>query len=88
MISDLLSYILLGFSLSVPVGAITIEMIKRGLRNGFWHAWFVGIGGINVADLIRRCQFADRTGCANCDMAVRLCRADLSGGWEHSGSLP
>lgn len=51
MISDLLSYILLGFSLSVPVGAITIEMIKRGLRNGFWHAWFVGVGGMS-ADVV------------------------------------
>lgn len=51
MASDLVSYILLGFSLSVPVGAITVEMIKRGLVKGFWHAWFVGVGGMS-ADVV------------------------------------
>lgn len=51
MASDLVSYILLGFSLSVPVGAITVEMIKRGLLNGFLHAWFVGVGGMS-ADVV------------------------------------
>ena len=51
MIEDLLSFIILGFSLSVPVGAITIEMIKRGLHGGFLHAWFVGMGGMS-ADLV------------------------------------
>ncbi|MFD1032762.1 LysE family translocator [Metaplanococcus flavidus] len=50
--SDLVRYILLGFSLSVPVGAITIEMIKRGLRNGFWHAWIVGVGGMSADVLL------------------------------------
>lgn len=51
MISDLLGFIVLGFSLSVPVGAITIEMLKRGLRGGFLHAWFTGMGGMS-ADVI------------------------------------
>ncbi|RLQ90967.1 LysE family transporter [Planomicrobium sp. Y74] len=51
MASNLMSYILLGFSLSVPVGAITVEMIKRGLLNGFWHAWLVGVGGMS-ADVV------------------------------------
>lgn len=51
MFSDLMGYILLGFSLSVPVGAITIEMIKRGLLDGFWHAWLVGVGGMS-ADVV------------------------------------
>ncbi len=45
------SYVLLGLSLAVPVGTLTIEMVKRGIRFGFFHSWVVGIGGM-VADLI------------------------------------
>ncbi|WP_033543182.1 LysE family translocator [Planococcus sp. CAU13] len=51
MIGDLFSFIVLGFSLSIPIGAITIEMLKRGLVGGFWHAWFVGVGGMS-ADVV------------------------------------
>ncbi|RNF38728.1 LysE family translocator [Planococcus salinus] len=51
MISELLGFVVLGLSLSVPVGAITIEMVKRGLRGGFWPAWFVGLGGMS-ADVV------------------------------------
>lgn len=35
---NVLSYIVLGLSLSIPVGPINIEMIKRGIKNGFWHS--------------------------------------------------
>lgn len=51
MAKDLLGFIILGFSLSIPVGAITIEMIKRGMRGGFLYAWFVGLGGMS-ADVV------------------------------------
>lgn len=51
MITELIGFVLLGLSLSVPVGAITIEMVKRGLRGGFWPAWFVGLGGMS-ADVV------------------------------------
>jgi threonine/homoserine/homoserine lactone efflux protein len=46
-----LSYIVLGLSLSIPVGPINIEMIKRGIKNGFWHSWAVGLGGMS-ADIV------------------------------------
>ncbi|SMO77694.1 LysE family translocator [Melghirimyces algeriensis] len=46
-----LSFVLLGLSLSVPIGAITIEMIKRGMKHGFTHSWLVGIGGMS-ADVV------------------------------------
>lgn len=46
-----LSYVLLGLSLAIPVGSLTVEMIKRGIRNGFWHCWGVGLGGM-IADVI------------------------------------
>ncbi|KYC88414.1 MULTISPECIES: LysE family translocator [Bacillaceae] len=48
---NVLSYIVLGLSLSIPVGPINIEMIKRGIKNGFWHSWAVGLGGMS-ADIV------------------------------------
>lgn len=44
----MLHYILLGFIIALPIGAISIEMTKQGLQNGFWYAWMVGIGAIMV----------------------------------------
>lgn len=40
-----ITYVLLGFSISLPVGTITVEMTKQGLKNGFMHGWIVGLGG-------------------------------------------
>jgi len=51
MISLFISYMILGITLSLPAGTMTIEMSKQGLKNGFFHGWFVGIGGMTV-DLI------------------------------------
>lgn len=45
------TYTLLGLSLSLPAGAMTVEMTKQGLKNGFLRGWFVGIGGMTI-DLI------------------------------------
>nr|WP_189030850.1 LysE family transporter [Paenibacillus albidus] len=46
-----LSYILLGLSLSAPIGPINAAQLDKGIRGGFWHAWFVGLGAIS-ADII------------------------------------
>ncbi|SCX57715.1 Threonine/homoserine/homoserine lactone efflux protein [Lysinibacillus fusiformis] len=32
----------------MPVGAITVEMTKQGLKNGFLHGWAVGLGGMTI----------------------------------------
>lgn len=32
----------------MPVGAITVEMTKQGLKNGFIHGWAVGLGGMTI----------------------------------------
>ena len=48
MIITLFTYILLGLSLAIPAGAMTVQMTKQGMRNGFIHGWFVGIGGMTV----------------------------------------
>jgi L-lysine exporter family protein LysE/ArgO len=46
-----LSYILLGLSLAAPIGPINAAQIDRGIRNGFMHAWLVGVGAV-LADAI------------------------------------
>lgn len=42
------TYVLLGLSIALPVGTITVEMTKQGLKNGFMHGWAVGLGGMTV----------------------------------------
>ncbi|MEG0473866.1 MAG: lysine transporter LysE, partial [Solibacillus sp.] len=43
-----LKFVLVGLSIALPVGAITVEMTKQGLKNGFFHGWAVGIGGMTI----------------------------------------
>ena len=51
MFGAIIQQIVLGISLVAPVGPINIEMLKRGIERGFWHAWVVGIGGM-TADVL------------------------------------
>jgi L-lysine exporter family protein LysE/ArgO len=44
-----LSYVLLGLSLAAPIGPINAAQIDRGIKNGFLHAWFIGVGAV-IAD--------------------------------------
>ena len=52
MLSLFLTNLLLGLSIALPVGTVTIEMTKQGLKNGFWHGWMVGVGGMTVDFLL------------------------------------
>ncbi|WP_442599248.1 LysE family transporter [Neobacillus sp. D3-1R] len=47
--SVFLSYILLGLSLAAPIGPVNAAQLDKGIKFGFWHSWFVGIGAF-VAD--------------------------------------
>ncbi|MGE6629090.1 LysE family transporter [Bacillus sp. NPDC077027] len=47
-----LTFVLVGFSIALPVGAITVEMTKQGLKNGFFHGLSVGIGGMTIDVLL------------------------------------
>ncbi|WP_110111971.1 LysE family transporter [Bacillus sp. CGMCC 1.16541] len=47
----LLNYIFLGLSLAAPIGPVNAAQLDRGLRNGFVHAWLVGLGA-TTADAI------------------------------------
>ena len=40
-----------GVALAAPIGPINIEIIRRGLRDGFVHGWLVGVGAL-TADTI------------------------------------
>ncbi|MEC1900210.1 LysE family translocator [Bacillus atrophaeus] len=40
------SYIILGLSLSAPVGPVNAAQIDKGIKNGFWHAWVFGLGAM------------------------------------------
>lgn len=42
------TYLMIGLAIAFPVGAITVEMTKQGLKNGFIHGWAVGIGGMTI----------------------------------------
>ncbi|GAB6931360.1 LysE family transporter [Paenibacillus sp. JCM 10914] len=39
-----LSYLLLGLSLSAPIGPINAAQLDKGIKHGFWHSWMFGIG--------------------------------------------
>ncbi|MGN7764347.1 LysE family transporter [Paenibacillus sp. 22594] len=46
-----IGYIFLGLSLSAPIGPINAAQLDKGIRGGFMHSWFVGLGAIS-ADII------------------------------------
>jgi L-lysine exporter family protein LysE/ArgO len=48
LVTLFLTNVLLGLSIALPVGTVTIEMTKQGLKNGFLHGWVVGLGGMTV----------------------------------------
>lgn len=41
----ILEKIILGISLAAPIGPVSAEMIRRGLKDGFWAAFNIRIGG-------------------------------------------
>lgn len=46
-----ISYIFLGLSLAAPIGPINAAQLDRGIKNGFFHSWLIGIGSV-VADIL------------------------------------
>ncbi len=47
-VSIYFAYVMIGLAITMPVGAITVEMTKQGLKNGFMHGWAVGIGVMTI----------------------------------------
>ncbi len=50
-INVFLTYIILGITLAAPIGPVNSLRLDKGLKNGFWHAWIVGVGSM-LADAI------------------------------------
>ncbi|WP_422657163.1 LysE family translocator [Paenibacillus sp. EC2-1] len=46
-----LSYVILGLSLSAPIGPINAAQLDRGIKKGFWHSWLFGLGAV-LADIL------------------------------------
>lgn len=51
-------YALLGLVIALPVGAISVEMTKQGLKNGFLHGWAVGLGAMTIDLLLILAMYA------------------------------
>ncbi|SDM81921.1 Threonine/homoserine/homoserine lactone efflux protein [Psychrobacillus sp. OK028] len=49
--NSLSTYFLLGISLAAPIGPVKATLLNTGIKNGFFHAWFFGMGAI-VTDII------------------------------------
>lgn len=47
--SIFLGYIFLGLSLAAPIGPVNAAQLDRGIKNGFFHSWLVGLGA-TIAD--------------------------------------
>ena len=45
------SYIFLGLSLAAPIGPVNAAQLDRGIKNGFFHSWMVGVGAM-IADMV------------------------------------
>lgn len=44
--NSLLTYFILGVSLAAPIGPVKATLLNTGIKNGFFHAWFFGLGAI------------------------------------------
>jgi len=49
--NSLTTYFLLGISLAAPIGPVKATLLNTGIKNGFFHAWFFGLGAI-VTDIL------------------------------------
>ncbi|KAA0550205.1 amino acid transporter [Bacillus sp. BGMRC 2118] len=49
--SIFISYIFLGLSLAAPIGPINAAQLDRGIKQGFFHAWLIGLGSV-AADIV------------------------------------
>lgn len=48
---NLVSYVLLGLSLSAPIGPINAAQLDKGMKYGFVTAWMVGLGAMSADGL-------------------------------------
>ncbi|MEK4761665.1 LysE family transporter [Viridibacillus sp. FSL E2-0187] len=49
--NSIVPYFFLGVSLATPIGPVKATLLNTGIKNGFFHAWFFGLGAI-VTDIL------------------------------------
>ncbi len=49
--NSIVAYIFLGVSLAAPIGPVNAALLNTGIKNGFFHAWILGIGAL-LADVL------------------------------------
>lgn len=75
-ISFLIGYVVLGLTLSAPIGPVNAAQLDKGVRGGFMPAWFIGLGAaaaaiIYIDRLSRGHSSAGASICAGVFMDVR-----------------
>lgn len=45
-VNTMLSFLFLGITLAAPIGPVNSARLDKGIKNGFWHAWMVGVGSM------------------------------------------
>ncbi|MEK4093485.1 MULTISPECIES: LysE family transporter [unclassified Viridibacillus] len=49
--NSIVPYFFLGVSLATPIGPVKATLLNTGIKNGFFHAWFFGLGAV-VTDIL------------------------------------
>ncbi|MHA6260617.1 LysE family transporter [Sporosarcina sp. CAU 1771] len=49
--NSIAAYMILGVSLAAPIGPVNAAMLDTGIKNGFFHAWMLGMGAL-TADVL------------------------------------
>lgn len=55
--SIFISYIILGISLAAPIGPINAAQLDKGIKNGFLHAWLLGLGAMLADGFYMLCVY-------------------------------
>jgi len=44
--NSIFTYFFLGVSLAAPIGPVKATLLNKGIKDGFFHAWFFGLGAV------------------------------------------
>ncbi|WP_144512166.1 LysE family transporter [Bacillus sp. FJAT-22090] len=44
--NSIFTYFFLGVSLAAPIGPVKATLLNKGIKDGFFHAWFFGMGAV------------------------------------------
>ena len=50
--NSILPYFFLGVSLATPIGPVKATLLNTGIKNGFFHAWFFGLGVVVTLNIL------------------------------------